>query len=185
MDITESSNPLLEEIKCPNCLSGNASDRKFCSQCSFPIAGSDDDKKQFRANVARHKFLVKNAEDKISSARTIIYILAGLFFLSGIFVWYTAESFEMLLVNLIIALMYLIFASWSNSNPSGAILTAFIVYLTVQFVNFMVNPASLFSGIILKVIAIVAFVKGIQSAFEAKQSLKELEKVKAVRGGDN
>ena len=46
--------------------------------------------------------------------------------------------------------------------------------------NALVEPTSLFSGIVIKIIIIVALVKGIRSAQEAQKYLGELEKLKAV-----
>ena len=47
-------------------------------------------------------------------------------------------------------------------------------------VNAFVEPTSLFSGIILKIIVVAALVKGIRSAQEAEKYLGELEKLKAA-----
>ena len=56
--------------------------------------------------------------------------------------------------------------------------------LTSFPVEKFVEPATLFQGIILKIVFIGAFIKGIQSALEAKKFLTELEKFKAVPVGE-
>lgn len=173
------------EIKCENCFKMVAGDKKFCPTCSFPVGGSDDDRLRFRANLANHQAMIKKAEEKVGTARTMIYVLAGIFFLAGIYQWMANDNFELMIINLIVCLLYLVFASWSNSNPFGAILTAFLVYITVHVINAFENPASIGSGIILKVLSITLFVKGIQSAMEARNSMKELEKYKPGTRGEH
>jgi hypothetical protein len=185
MEITPSLSASLDVISCENCKASNPIDRKFCSQCSYPIAGTDQDRINFRVTVARNKKLLKDSEDKIKSAKTIIYILSGLFFLAGVVAFLQQENFELLIVNLVICLLYLIFAAWSSANPFGAILTAFIVYITVQVVNAFLDPTSIGSGIILKVVFIVAFVKGIRSALEARSFMRELQKLNATPVGSD
>jgi hypothetical protein len=47
-------------------------------------------------------------------------------------------------------------------------------------VAIFINPANIFSGIILKVIFIVIFVKGIASAKDAKVFTEQLKEMKAI-----
>ncbi len=100
--------------------------------------------------------------------------------------WYSiaiSNDLALLLVNLVISLVYLILAAWSKTNAFGAILTAFAIFITIQVANVFADPASIFSGIIIKVILIAAFVKGIRSAIDARNLLRDLEKLKAVPDG--
>jgi hypothetical protein len=176
----DSLNPSIavSNVTCEHCKAKNDSDKKFCSQCRFPMAGTDEEKSRFRSDVAKHLILLKDAEDRINKARNIILILAGLFVLFGVITFFGQEDTAGAVVNVLIAILYLGLAAWCRSNPFGAILTAFIVYLTVQLVNAFVDPATLLGGIIWKVIFIGAFVKGIQAASEARPLIKELEKAK-------
>jgi hypothetical protein len=170
--------------ECENCSFHNLIDRKFCSQCSFPIGGTDEEKRNFNLTVSSRKRLLSDAKEKIKSAKTIIYVLAGLFFLTGVFVGLVNDDFASMIVSLFISLLYLIFAAWSDKNPFAAILTAALVYVTVQVVNAFVDPMTIGSGIFLKIFFIAAFIKGIRSALEAQNFLKELEKLKAVPVGN-
>jgi hypothetical protein len=174
----------LETVSCENCNTPNSINQKFCSSCSFPIAGTDEEKTKFRLTVSSRKRLLEDAKDKMKSAKTIIYIIAGLVFVTGLYQGLANDDFVTMIVNLIICLIYLILAAWSTKNPFGAILTAFIIYLTLNVVNAFFDPVTLVQGIILKIFFIAAFVKGIRSANEAKGYLAELEKLKAAPVGN-
>lgn len=169
-----------QNVRCENCSTENSSDKKFCSQCSFPIGGTEDEQRSFRLLVSSRKRLLSDAEDKIKSARYTIYILAGIFFLVGGIAGLANDDIPTLIVNFCLCVLYLIFAAWCTKNPFGAILTAFIVYVTILVVNFFVDPATIFGGIIIKIFVIAAFIKGIRSAQEGQGYLKELEKLKAI-----
>jgi hypothetical protein len=172
------------DVSCENCKTQNLPDKKFCSQCSFPFGGTEDEKRSFRLLVSSRKRFLSDANDKIKSAKYTIYILAGLFFVFGLIAGVVNDDIPTLVVNLFICLLYLIFAAWSTKNPFGAILTAFIVYATVQVANAFLDPATLASGFIIKIFIIAAFIKGIRSAQEAQGYLKELEKLKAAPIGN-
>lgn len=168
---------------CENCNASNDPSKKFCSQCSFPIGGTEEEKYSFRLLISSRKRLLSDAHDKVKSAKTAIYVLAGLFFVFGLIIGFAGDDFPAMIVNLFLCVIYLVLAVWSGKNPFGAILTAFIIYATVQVVNLFLDPSTLFQGLIIKVFVIIAFVKGIRSAHEAQGFLKELEKLKAAPVG--
>lgn len=172
-------------IQCENCSAPSEAAQKYCTSCGFPVLGSPDEKGKFRIAVSNRKRFLKEAQEKTKTAKIIIYVLAGLFLLTGLYEGFANDDFATMIVDLLVSLLYLILAAWSDKNSFGAILTAFIVFLTLHVVNAFVNPASIFQGLFLKIFFIGAFVKGIRSATEAQQHLKELEKAKAVPGGDN
>jgi hypothetical protein len=167
-------------INCENCSTQLLDSVKFCNSCSFPVAGSEEDKRNFRLSVGSKRRQVKDAEEKIKSCKTVIYILAGILFITALVVGFTQDDYVAMIVNLCISLLYLILAAWSEKNPFGAILTAFIIYVTLILINFFVDPTTLFSGLLFKILFIGAFVKGVRSAKEAKDILEELEKTKSL-----
>lgn len=168
-----------EAIPCENCQEVSKDNPKFCPQCSFPNGGTEDEKRSFRLTVSSRKRLLSDAEDKIKGAKNIIYIIAGLTFLMGLYMGLGLDDFASMVVNFILCLIYLIMAAWSNKNPFGAILTAFIIYITIHVINAFFDPTTLIQGIILKIVFIGGFIKGIRSAQEAQGFMKELEKFKA------
>ena len=166
-------------VACENC-SSQVADRKYCPTCSFPMGGTDEDKTQFRSAVSRRKRLLNDSQEKTKTARNIIYALAAFTFVIGLFVGLSTEDYLGMILNLILCVLFLILAAWSNTNAFGAILTAFILYITLNVINAFFDPTTLFQGIILKIIFIGGFIKGIRSAQEARDHMAELEKVKAA-----
>ncbi|MFO7259077.1 MAG: hypothetical protein DIU61_015360 [Bacteroidota bacterium] len=165
---------------CEHCNSINGPMNKYCSQCSFPIRGSEGEKASFLLTVSSRRRFLDDARQKIKSARTVIFVLAALFFVFGLFVGFAMDDFPSMIVSLVLCLIYLLLAAWCNQNPFGAILTAFIIYVTLIMVNMLVDPETLFQGIIIKIGIIAWLVKGIRSAHEAKGYLRELQNLRAV-----
>jgi len=126
--------------------------------------------------------MLARAEKKIKTAKIYIYVLAALVFVSGLVYGFAKDDFVLMIVNLCISLLYLIMAAWSDKNPFGAILTTFIIYITLILLNAFLDPSSLFSGWLIKILVIGAFVKAIQSAKEAQGLLADLEKTKSLPG---
>jgi hypothetical protein len=176
--IQENGSPATSD--CENCSATVPNSQKFCSQCSFPANGSDSEKQSFRLHVSSRKRFLSDAEDKIKSSKYIMFGLAGLFLIVGLVLGFGADDFEGMIINIFCCIVYLILAAWCTKNPFGATLTALIIYATLMIVNAFVEPTSLYSGIILKIIIISALVKGIRSAQEAQKYLGELEKLKAA-----
>jgi hypothetical protein len=170
-------------VTCEHCKAQNASDKKFCTQCRYPMAGTDEEKSLFRSEIAKNQILLKDAEEKIQSAKNIIYLLAGFSLLMGLIFFFSQDDLASLVVYGFICLLYLGLAAWCSKNPFSAILTAFIVYLTIQVISAFVDPVTLANGIIWKIIFIGAFVKGIRSASEARTFMRELEKAKVEAVG--
>jgi hypothetical protein len=176
--------PIIESVtKCENCAAETPPAQKFCSSCSFPVNGTNQEKTSFRLTVSSRKRLLTDANDKVKSGKIAIYVLAGIFFVSGLITFLVNDDVVTFIVSLVICVIYLVLAAWVEKNPFGAMLTAFILYATIQIINAFVDPATIFGGIILKVFVIAAFIKGIRSALDAQKLLKELEKLKASPGG--
>jgi hypothetical protein len=169
-----------EQLTCEHCGAQAIPGRKFCTQCSFPIEGTEQEKISFRLLVSSRKRFLSDAQDKIKNAKTIIYVLAGFLFVMGLISLLAQDDVASFVANLVLCLTYLILAAWATKNPFAAILTAFVLYLTLQIVGAIVEPITILSGILWKVIFIGAFIKGIRSAYEAKGYLEELKKLKAV-----
>jgi|SRR5688572_16838244 len=176
--------PLASALVCENCKAENPVEKKFCSKCSYPIGGTAEEQQSFRLLVSSRKRLLSDAQDKMKSAKTTIYILAAVFFGVGLFVGLYNEDVPTAVAYLVMSVLYLIFAAWATNNPFGAILTAFLVYVTMHVANAFVDPATLFHGLIIKIVIIIAFVKGIRSARDAQEYLAELKKFNAAPVGN-
>lgn len=172
------------KVICENCTAENPPLTKFCTQCSFPILGNDEEKGKFRLIIGNKKQLLKDAKGKIQTSKYVLYGLAGFILVTGLYQGLANDDFNAMITNLFLSLIYLVLIAWSDKNPFAAILSGLIVYATIILINAFFQPSSLFSGILVKIFIIMAFVKGIQSANEAQKYLSELEKLKSIRSGE-
>lgn len=58
---------------------------------------------------------------------------------------------------------------WSRRAPFPALVTALAAFITVHAVSAVLDPKTLFMGILVKIIAIVALARGVRAAFEFRQ----------------
>lgn len=165
-------------VPCDHCKAENDHDKKFCTQCRYPIGGTEEERQRFQSDIAKNKILLKDTEEEIRSAKNIILLLAGFSMLIGVVVYFSQDDLASLVVYGLICILYLGLAAWCSSNPFSAILTAFIVYITLQLVFAFLDPVTIVKGILWKIIFIGSFVKGIRSASAARTYLRELEKFK-------
>src|SRR5262245_15112017 len=103
--IHESGSPATSD--CENCSAAVPNSQKFCSRCSFPANGTDQEKQSFRLHVSSRKRFLIDAQDKIKVSRMIMFGLAGLFLIVGLFVGFGADDFETMIINIFCCLIYL------------------------------------------------------------------------------
>jgi hypothetical protein len=174
-------------ITCESCSNPHAADLNFCPACSYPVGGLEEEKSKFRMRIVRNKQLIKQAKEKIQTAKIIMYVLAALTLLTGIYQGFNNNDFTGLIINGILSIVYLAMAGWADNNPFGATLTVFILYITINLLNVFMSHALIFTGlidIIVRISIVVGLIKGISSAKQAQDSLNELEKVKAATNRD-
>lgn len=131
--------PAQEPIKpnakiCCHCDYVNENDYAFCTNCGFPCDGLLVN--EFHQKLrARHQILFK-AEYAVGIARIVLYIMAS-FLLLGIFVLFTESDVRYFIAMLatIMSGLFFFLAFWSKSNPFSAMLTSFIILITISAIN--------------------------------------------------
>jgi hypothetical protein len=61
---------------------------------------------------------------------------------------------------------------WARRSPLPAIACALAMFVVVQVVGGIYSPASIFEGLLVKIFALVALIKGLRSALEARAALR-------------
>jgi uncharacterized membrane protein len=79
------------------------------------------------------------------------------------------QPYQVLGLNLLLALVMAGLWMWSKRTLLPAIIAALGIYVAVQVASALYDPATLAQGVILKVLVIVALVKGVQSALAAQK----------------
>ncbi|MDH5599226.1 MAG: hypothetical protein OEY34_08875 [Cyclobacteriaceae bacterium] len=152
-----------EESKCPNCNEINQFDT-YCSNCGFPIRGTESEVESFNRRILLKINVLKDSKKKIKNVNILLSIIAGLHFILGLY--YAMDEYTFLdgILNLIAGVMFIGCIIWVRSQPLIGVLAAFSLWIILQLSVVMVDPSLLFSGILLKVIFISIFIKGITSA---------------------
>jgi hypothetical protein len=78
------------------------------------------------------------------------------------------EPTQLLVINLILATIMAGLYVWSKRAVLAAVITALGIYVVVQVVSALIDPATLAQGIIMKIIIIAALVKGVKAAIDSR-----------------
>jgi hypothetical protein len=120
-------------------------------------------------------FSMEGYDKHIRNARIILFILAGIFLL-GLFsvIPFDANPLKLVMAGIMVlfAAAYIALAFWTKKKPYTAILTALILYISLQVLSFLLQPASIFQGWILKIIIILLLLLGLRNAKESQRLME-------------
>lgn len=158
-----------------------------CGACGKPIRGGDEYceacgapvtpllKAAFRERLeASHEYYAGHAK-QVRSAQNTIGVLSGLFVVGALISFLmnhdapNGEAWQILGVNLFLALVMLGLWLWSKRSLLPAIIAALAIYVTVILGSALVDPKTIIQGIIVKFLVIGALIKGVQSALAARR----------------
>ncbi|SDD20701.1 hypothetical protein [Pedobacter soli] len=169
----ESSNDSL----CNSCYKPFTLTDTFCNNCGFPLQGTKEEKDSHIANRTIKEVDLIELQRSVDSACNSLYWIAGFIGLSTIFIFFTAaaeDQFALLIMNVILVGAFLGFGVLSRSKPTTAMISGLSLYVIIQILNLIADPATIFKGIIFKVGIIIYLIKGIKSVMEADKIKKEL-----------
>lgn len=166
-----------EPVKCRCCLKIVNEQDQFCTNCGFPLRGTEEEQKHFISSYDFKLHEVKELGRKTKNAQTTLFVVAGLFFAFGI-IFYLINSedelaFATLITNVILAAIFLALGFWSKTKPVASIISGLVLYILVQLISIVDNPENIIKGIIVKVIIIVYLAKGLHSALEVEKIKKQ------------
>jgi len=155
---------------CSQCEAQINPNQVFCSICGFPEQGSDSEKSKFHANRVMKKRKVDDANKRIKSARNGLFVVSALSFVGGLFYFFAYDDMGALVVSAILSLIYLGLGYWAQEKPLVALVLGLTVYITTIALSSIIDPSTLFKGIIIKMVIIYYLVKGVNSALELKKA---------------
>jgi hypothetical protein len=120
-------------------------------------------------------FSMEGYDKHIRNARIMLFVLAGLFLLSLVSLTpFDDNPLKLVMAGIIIlfAAAYVALAFWTKKKPYTAILTALILFISLEVLSFLLQPASIFQGWILKVIVILLLLLGLRNAKESQQMME-------------
>ena len=165
---------------CHYCKStGLGDDDKFCPNCGFPQRGSQIEMKRFLNRLRRKMELLADYKKSIKKARNILFILAAVNLLYGLIMGvFISVNMAVLISSIIVAAIYFALGMWSRNKPFPAILSGFFVYIVFNVLAAIVDPHTIYQGLIWKVIIISAFVYGYKGVKDSANLQVELESMK-------
>jgi hypothetical protein len=149
----------------------------FCQACGFPLLGSEEEQTQFFYNRNYQHMEISSLKKKIESARNTLYVLAALFMVMGLVLFFMNPTEDtaaaILITNTVVAVIFLLLGYWSAKKPVASIISGMVLYVLVQLMTMVDDPLNIFKGIILKIIIISYLIKGLMSALEAEKIQKQ------------
>jgi prepilin signal peptidase PulO-like enzyme (type II secretory pathway) len=120
------------------------------------------------------EFSMKGYDKHIKNARIMLFVMAGLQ-LIGV---YTALALPdparwiTIVIYLFFGGVFAGLAFWTHQKPYTALLTALIIYVSLQVFGGIYDPSSIYRGIVLKIGIIVMLIIGMRNGKDA-QDMKE------------
>ena len=122
---------------------------------------------------------IKPYEKSLKNARIWLYVISAIQVVFGVVQYAIADDKEIGLVVAIveagIGVLFFLFALWSYKKPATAFMTALVTFVVIHIGSAIIEPTQIYKGIILKILVIVALVKGFNNA-------REVEKLKEATG---
>ena len=169
-----------ENFICSKCKSELKENDVFCTNCGYPEKGTEEEIKKYNYSIKLKQDVIDDGKKKLKNVKILLYAIAGINFLYGVFYLTNELTFTDGLASLIAAGVFLAFVIWVNKQPLTGIIVAFIFWILLQLSVVLVDPVLLFKGLLLKAIFIGIFLKGISSAMDAKKYTDQLKEMKAI-----
>lgn len=115
----------------------------------------------------------------VKKARNILFVLAAIQLVFGIFIalqQYGVARIISMAIYIGIAIVFFLLALWTKSKPYTAIITALSIYGVLVLADFIIDPASILRGIIIKIVVFALLISALSNAKEVQQwkdSLKD------------
>ena len=150
--------------ECPNCYVEIKGKPQLCVACDFPLEGTRQEQDRFIASKALLLREKQRAKKVIFEARIILFIAATFELLAGLYVFFQSEDSLALIISLVIFLVYLLLGFWTQTKPLTALICGMAFFLLLILAAGMIDPDTLTSGLIFRLIVFVLLAKGINSA---------------------
>lgn len=111
----------------------------------------------------------------IRNARILLFVIAGLSLLALIYVLPLDGSFEkifMLIWVLAFAGAFVALGFWTKKKPYTALLVALILFIVIQVLSAIADPASIMQGWVFKIIIVVMLINGLRNARESQRMME-------------
>jgi hypothetical protein len=124
---------------------------------------------------SEEEFSMEGYDKHIRNARILLFVIGGLSLLALMYVLPLDGSFQklfMLIWTLAFAGAFVALGFWTKKKPYTALLVALILFLAIQVLSVIGDPASIMQGWIFKIIIVVMLINGLRNARESQRMME-------------
>lgn len=161
---------IIAKSACSQCNSEMQLEQKYCNDCGYPEGGTAQEQSGFHARQVMKRRGQSEASSKIKKGRNILFIIAAISFLSGVYYFFKLDDSSILIINSVLSICYLLLAFWSQKRPLVALILGLMVYLTTIVLTGLIEPQTIYKGILIKIFILVYLSKSINSALQLRNA---------------
>lgn len=126
--------------------------------------------------------IVSSAEDGLDKlakhARSVLIVLAALQLIGGAILYVVGAVVQPSALGFMLGLgvVFGALAIWARKDPLPAVLGGLGVWISVHLIEAMIEPASVFNGLLVKAIVVVLFINGISTGITYNKMKRTLAK---------
>lgn len=155
-------------LTCAQCSHSNARDSKFCEACGVSLA--DVAAKERAGDEIEAEGLLS----QVKQAQTAMLLVAGVQLLAAVFLLVTDQiDGTIMAVMLGIGAGYVGLWAWCKSNPLAASIVGLVVFLSLHVTEAIVDPSTIYKGIVLKIIVITILARAIRAGIKHREFVRE------------
>lgn len=147
----------------------------YCPDCGFPQGKTKEEQKKFILTFINNKHILEDQKAAIKKARNILFIIAGITFVSGIILFAVGAVPLLFIINTILALIYFALGYFAKKHPLPSITAGLSLYVILIIINGLLDPMTIAQGLIMKIFIISSFVYGFKGALQSKTLQKDLD----------
>jgi hypothetical protein len=150
----------------------------ICGSCGYPLKGNSKEQRKFIANKNSKEIDHDAYKKSLKISTTALYLVAASSVITGV-LQYLSDSdeelkFYVLIINLIVAFIFVALGAWVRNKPLPAILIGATLYFTILALNMIYDPLTLTRNLVIKIAIVVVLIRGIVSAANIGKVKKEL-----------
>jgi hypothetical protein len=114
----------------------------------------------------------------IRRARILLFIIAGLQLIAAILLGIAGQPGYEIEVGLqvVLGLVFAGLAFWTKYKPYAALMTALVIYVGIFLLSAILEPSSIISGLLIKIVIVVLLIRGISNARDAEEMKKTFQR---------
>ena len=167
-----------EKAHCPSChkVYVEVTRPDNCYDCDFPFLGTDKEKSVHIGRNLLKKNVINDASSASKKASNLLFILAAVYLFSAAFAEFTTPTGLAILdwvIYIWLIVCFVFCAAFLIKSPIVFCIIPLIALLIVYLLQYLANPATLFSGILLKIISVSLLLYAIFKNWEAQKLKKQ------------